>query len=353
MKKERNGETKRGRKLKSIFFLSAISISLSSFSLLPLTTALAAEEWPTRTITVINGSAVGGFVDIIARPFAHEMSKVLGVPIMVTSITGGGGGIAAQNVFQAPGDGYTWQAQGAQIRVMGVMGYHDSGSKDWYVLPLVGYLAAFVVKEDSPYKTFPDLLEAMKKNPDKIPFGCSYLSSGWGVMMGIFKKATGLWGRYIPYGGGAPTLVALLSGDIQFAMNGVGEQAELLRAKKIRALAVFHDKPYYLKGYGDIPAITDFLPELKPYLPHPAWTSFSLRSNTPKPILKKIDEAYLKVVHTKPMEEFYERSICFPMGMVDDEAQKLYHRQTSLESWLLYDAGLAKRSPADFGIPKP
>jgi tripartite-type tricarboxylate transporter receptor subunit TctC len=172
-------------------------------------------------------------------------------------------------------------------------------------------------------------------------------------MMGIFKKATGLWGRYIPYGGGAPTLVALLSGDIQFTMNGVGEQAELLRGKKIRALAVFDNKSYYMKGYGEIPPITDFLPELKPYLPYPAWTSFSFRSNTPKPILKKIDETYLKVVNTKPMEEFYERSLTFPMGLVGDESQKLYHRQTSTDSWLLYEAGVAKKSPADFGIPQP
>lgn len=350
---ERGLEKRRGGRLGNLGMLFVVSIFLGSFLLLPLATALAAEDWPTRAITVINGSAVGGFVDTVARPFAHEMSKVLGVPIMVTSITGGGGGIAAQNVYQASADGYTWQAQGAQIRVMGVMGYHESGPKDWYALPLVGYLAAFVVREDSPYKSFPDLLEAMKKNPDKIPFGCSYLSTAWGVMMGIFRKATGLWGRHIPYNGGAPTLVALLSGDIQFAMNGVGEQAELLRGKKIRALAVFHDKPYYLKGYGEIPAITTFVPELKPYLPYLSWTSFSFRSNTPKPILKKIDETYLKVVHTKPMEEFYERSLCFPLGIVGDDAQKLYHRQTSTDSWLLYEAGLTKRSPVDFGIPKP
>jgi tripartite-type tricarboxylate transporter receptor subunit TctC len=170
MRNERRLERRRGRRSGNLTILFIVSIFLSSFALLPLAAALAAEEWPTRTITVINGSAVGGLADVIARPFAHEMSKVLGVPIVVTSITGGGGGIAAQNVFQAPNDGYTWQAQGAQIRVMGVMGYHTSGPKDWYVLPLVGYLAAFVVREDSPYKTFPDLLEALKKNPDKTPF---------------------------------------------------------------------------------------------------------------------------------------------------------------------------------------
>lgn len=136
-------------------------------------------------------------------------------------------------------------------------------------------------------------------------------------------------------------------------MTGISEQAELLRGKKIRALAVFHDKPYPLKGYGDVPAITDFLPELKPHLPFPAWASISMRADIPKPVLKKIDEALTKAMKTSAVKEYCEKFEVVPMGMVDTEAQKLYHQQAGVESWLLYEAGVAKKSPADLGIPKP
>ncbi len=333
--------------------LFRMAILLGSLIVIPVAPAPGAEIWPARPITTINGSAAGGFTDLIARAFGNEMSKALGVPIVATNVTGGGGGIAAHNVFVAPSDGYTWQVQGAQIRTMGVLGYHDSSPKDWYVVPLTGYLASIAVKEDSPYKTFSDLVEALKKNPGKTPYGCSYPSSAWTIYMTLIKKATGLRGRYVPYTGDSTTHVALLQEDIQFVMTGVGTQAELLKGKKMRSLAVFDNKPYMVKGYGEIPAITDFLPELKSSLPFPAWTSFSLRADVPKPILKKIDDAYLKVIHTKALEEFYEKFFCFPMGIVGEEAQKLYQQQARLECWLLYEEGVAKKSPAEFGIAKP
>jgi tripartite-type tricarboxylate transporter receptor subunit TctC len=341
------------RGLRSSIRFSGLTILLGSLILISAAPVPAAENWPAGPITTINGSAAGGFVDLISRTFGNEMSKVLGVPIVATNVSGGGGGIAAHNVFVAPNDGYTWQVQGAQIRTMGVLGYHDSSPKDWYVVPLAGIVGSISVKENSPYKTFFDLVEALKKNPNKITYGCSYPSSAWAIYMAVIKKAAGLQGRYVPYTGDPPGHVALLQGDIQFVMSGIGTQAEFLKGKKMRSLAVFDNKPYNVKDYGDIPAITDFLPELKSYLPFPAWTSFSLRADVPKPILKRIDEAYLKVMHTKPLEEFYEKFYCFPMGIVGEEAQKLYYRQASLESWLLYDAGVAKKSPAQFGIPKP
>ena len=330
-----------------------MAVLLCFLIMLCFVTAPAAEDWPARTITVICGSSAGGLTDTSTRVIVGEMSKLLGVAIIVTNVTGGGGGIAAQNVFQAPNDGNTWHAQGAQIRTMGVLGLHDSSPKDWYVLPTVGYIGAIAVKEDSPYKTLADLIEALKKNPGKIPYAASYASTSWAINMELLRKATGLRGRFVPYTGSSASQVGLLSGDVQFVMTGIGEQAELLRGKKIRGLAVFHDKPYHVKGYGEVPTITDFLPEMKPHLPFPAWASISMRADIPKPILRKVDEALSKAMKTNAVKEYCEKFDVVPMGVVGNDAQKLYYQQASVESWLLYEAGVAKKSPADLGIPKP
>jgi tripartite-type tricarboxylate transporter receptor subunit TctC len=171
--------------------------------------------------------------------------------------------------------------------------------------------------------------------------------------MHLLKKATGLQGRFVPYAGTAPSHVALLSGDVQFVMLGIGESAELLKGKKIRVLAAFHDKPYSLKGYGEISAITDFLLELKPYLPFPAWGSITMRADIPRPILRKIDDAFSRAMKTNAVKEYCEKFETTPIGLVGDEAQKLFQQQSALESWLLYEVGVAKRSPAELGIPKP
>ncbi len=312
-----------------------------------------ASEWPTRQITVIVGVTPGGNADTSTRAIVNEMSKTLGVPIVVTNMPGGGGGIAAENVFRAPNDGYTWHSQGSAQRSFGVMGFHASAPKDWYCLPTTTYVCVISVRQDSSFKSFPDLVEAMKKDPGKIPYGASHPATAYRISMEIMKKATGLSGRFVPYPGSTATQAALLSGDVQFIMTGVGEQAELLRGNKVRALTAYSDNPQDLKGYGRIPAITDYLPQLKAHLPYQGWSSISMRADIPKPILRKINEAFLKAVQTKSVKDYCERFEVNMIGTAGDEAQQMYLKQAAIDSWLLYELGVAKKSPAEFNIPKP
>jgi tripartite-type tricarboxylate transporter receptor subunit TctC len=344
---------KRNKQRVVVIKFAWLFVMLSLFSFLVMPQIATAKEWPTKTITIICGTTPGGVSDVTTRAISAEMSKILGVSIVVVNMPGGGGGVAAENVFRAPNDGYTWHTQGSGFRTFAVMGLHASPPKDWYCIPTTTYVGAVAVKEGSPYKTFPDLVEATKKDPGKIAYSASLPGTAWKISMEIIRLATGLSGRYVPYPGTSVGQVAVLTGDVQFVMSGVGEQAELLRGKKLRALATFNDKAYQLKGYGVIPAITDYLPELKPHLPYRGWSSISLRGDIPKPILKKIDEAFLKAIQTKSVKEYCEKFEADLIGVVGEEAQKMYLKQTSLESWLLYDLGVAKRNPEEFMIPKP
>jgi len=312
-----------------------------------------AKEWPTKTITIVCGTSPGGVTDVTTRAIAAEMSKTLGVPIVVVNMPGGGGGVAAENVFRASNDGYTWHTQGSGFRTFAVMGLHASNPKDWYCIPTTTYVGAISVKEDSPYNTFPDLVEALKKDPGKIPFSASVPGTAWRISMEIMRLATGLSGRYVPYPGTSVGQIAVLSGDVHFVMSGIGEQAELLKGKKLRALAAFNDKPYSLKGYGEIPAMTAYLPNLKSHLPYQGWSAITVRADIPKPILRKIDEAFLEAIKTKSVKEYCEKFEADLIGIVGEDAQKMYLKQTSLESWLLYDLGVAKKNPGEFKIPKP
>jgi len=339
-----------GTDLVNLVWLLGISIFLGFF-IVP--SFVGAQEWPTKTITVYVGTAPGGITDLSSRVFTSEMSKILGVPIVNTNQGGGGGGIAAENTFRAPNDGYTWHAQGTAIRTYGVMGLHASAPKDWYCLPMVGITFLIAVKEDSPYKIFPDLAKALKENPGKMPYGAGMPGSAYRLAMEIMRVNTGLSARYVSYTGTATALLALLSGDVQFVVAGTGEAVELLRAKKIRALTVFEDQPYNMKDYGGIPAITDYLPQLKPYLPYRTWTSISMRADIPKPILRKVDDAFLKAAKTKSVEQYCEKFELTLMGKAGDEAQKMFASYASMEGWLLYELGIAKRNPAELMIPKP
>lgn len=334
--------------------VSRRSFVIGALAAMPVGRAFAqGREWPTKTISVVIGVAPGSILDVTTRAIAAEMSKLLEVPIVAVNAPGGGGGIAADTVFRAPNDGYTWHAQGSAFRNFAVMGLHSATPKEWYCLPTVTYVAAVSVRADSPYKTLPDLVEALKKEPGKIPYSASLPGTAYRLSMEIMRSATGLSGRFVSYPGAAAGQVATLSGDVQYLCSGIGEQAELLRGKKLRALAAFDTKPYHLKGYGDIPAITDFLPALKPHLPYQGWSSLSFRADTPKPVLKKIDATFLKAVQAKPVKDLCEKFEAPILGVVGEEAQAFYLKQSALECWKLYELGIAKRSPADFGIPKP
>lgn len=345
-------EKKKGIELKLLAWLCGMLVLLGSLVLLPLALE-AAEKWPTRPITVVVHVAPGGGTDLATRALANEMSKTLGVPIVVQNILGGGGAVASKKVILEPPDGYTWLSAGSSWKNLGPMGLHDTNLKEWYCLPLIGVYGSIAVKEDSPYKTLRDVVEALKKSPGKVTCGASTPSSPWRVTMEIFNKATGLKLRYVPYTGSAPTHSALLAGEIDVCITALQEQVELLKGGKIRSLGVFLDQSYPLEGYKEIPAITGLVPELKPHFPLTFWFWFSLRADVPKPILRKIDEAFLKALEAPSMKEFCKNYIAVTKGVVGDEAQKLIRQQAGMESWFLYEVGVAKRSPADFGLPKP
>lgn len=334
------------------WFLTQVVIMVLVLAI-PAIAVSAEREWPNKAITVIVGTPPGGNADSSTRVITAEMSKILGVPIVVVNMPGGGGGIAADKVFREPNDGYTWHCQGTAVRTLAVMGFHAKPPHDWYCIPTTTYAALISVRADSPYKNFADLIAALKKEPGKIPYGASNPATAYRITMEQIKAVTGIHGRYIPYGGTTETQAALLSADVQYIMSGVGEQAELLRGKKYRALAVYEDKPYYLKGYGEIPPITDQLPQMRPYFPFLGWISFTIRADTPKPILNKIDGAFIKAVQTKAVKDYLESYDVTLVGPVGEEAQKLFLKQASRDSWLLYELGVAKKSPADFNILKP
>lgn len=342
----------KGIGLNVLGWLCGMLVLLGSLILLP-SVLEAAEKWPTRPITAIVNVAPGGGTDVATRALVNEMSKTLGVPIVVQNVLGGGGAVASKKVILEPPDGYTWLSGGVSWKNYGPMGLHDTKLSEWYCLPLIGLYGSIAVKEDSPYKTLRDVMEAVKKNPGKVTCGGSGPASPWRITMEIFNKATGLKLRHVPYNGSAPTHSALLAGETDVCITALPEQIELLKGNKMRSLGVFLDQPYLLEESKKIPAITDLVPELKPYFPMTAWFWFSLRADVPKPILRKIDEAYLKALESPSMKEFSKNYIAVTKGVVGDEAQKLISQQAGRDSWFLYEVGVAKRSPADFGLPKP
>jgi tripartite-type tricarboxylate transporter receptor subunit TctC len=153
------------RSLASRFALTAALVASSSVWLVA---GAAAQEWPTRPITLVVKYSAGGGTDLLLRTLAKGMEEKLGQRINVTNMTGGVGSIAAQYVHDRPADGYTWLGFGNFLKHFRPMGLVDLAAwRDFETFLAGNSLASWSVAADSPIKSFEDFIEQARANPGK------------------------------------------------------------------------------------------------------------------------------------------------------------------------------------------
>lgn len=315
---------------------------------------VATGNWPERPINVVVGFGAGGFTDLVARNLASLMAEDLGVSIPVSNMPGATGGIAADFVQHAPNDGHTILGCPESLRLLAVMGYHETLiGKDWMPLIAASFDGVISVKDDSPIKDFKQLVEKARSNPNSIKFGASSPGTVWHLQSQILTRKANVPMQFIPYNGSAPAQTAAIGGEVEMVHTGIGEQAELLRAGQLRPLAVFSDKPYELEGVGIIPPVTDVLPELASYMPFNCWIGYAIPTSVPEEICKQIEASYLKAVNDERFFAFVKSLEGEVLGYDLEKSLEVGKEQTSSVGWLVHEFGLSVNSPEKYDIPKP
>jgi tripartite-type tricarboxylate transporter receptor subunit TctC len=309
------------------------------------------EEWnPDRPIKVVVPFAAGGAIDRTSRALQPHLEQYLGVSIAVTNYKET---ISAYDeVFNSPKDGYTVLCISPEIATMAVMGRGDMTVDDW--IP-IGFTTAFanifVVHPDSPIKDLNDLIDALAENG----LTCGHAAYGGAWQQGVMLF-TGLAGipnpEFVPQGGGFLAAQAAMKKEVDFAACGIPEVMELLPAGKLRALAYWGSEPYYMEGYGEIPPITDYLPEASAFTPWGGWTGFAVPKGTPEHIVKKLKEAYAYAVQQESFLEFCQENAFIPQLLIGEDFEQYIRRYAAVAAWNLYDAGYAAKSPEEFGIER-
>ena len=130
------------------------------------------------------------------------------------------------------------------------------------------------------------------------------------------------------------------------------EMVDHIRAGKMTALAVLMDKPFKLSGAADIPAITDSVPAVKPYLPMGESFGIMVPKDTPANAVKAIDEAFKIAVQSETVKKFAAEKGSVILALSGKEAQAHVAKLASIVSWTLFDGGSAKISPEKLGIKR-
>ncbi|KJS88341.1 MAG: hypothetical protein JM58_00775 [Peptococcaceae bacterium BICA1-8] len=312
------------------------------------------EKWPTRPITIIVGFNAGGGMDVMSRAIAPELTKFLGVDVIVQNMPGAGSGTAAEYVLKQPADGYTLFAASSAISTFPAMANSDATYKNLGMLaiPIIAE-PAFQVPKDSPYKDMNDLIEAWKKG------GTTGANTGvgglWHIPQLLAVDEVGGEVTYVPYPSGKEAALSVAKGEVDWGTSGaLMESGEFFKEGLSRPLAIFNDKPYNVPGYGDIPPITDFIPELKDKIVAGAgWRGLAYKQGIPQERLEKLYEAIEHAFQTESVKKFLSDTGLIPGTYYRAEADKAYELTSRIQSWLLYDLGVSKRSPEEVGVPRP
>jgi tripartite-type tricarboxylate transporter receptor subunit TctC len=329
------------------------SAVLAAAGLVVAAGAAGAQDWkPERPITIIVPWSAGGSTDQVTRVVAGELETALGATVVVENQPGASGSIGSKSALDSEHDGYTWTAGAAQdLGTYKVLDMLDTSIEDWNLYLDVANVAVVGVNADTPYQDFGELLQALKDNPGEISVATAGLNSAGHNAIENLKTLADFEYKHVTYDGGNPAVIATVSGETQVTTQLAVEQAEMIRAGRIRALAVLNDEPLEIAGADPIPPVTNWLPDFKAA---PNYFGIFVPGGTPQEVIDTLDHVWASdIANSEALKQYAaDRGAVFAPYYGED-AQARVQPAIRLNAWLLYDGGKATIDPSTVGIPRP
>lgn len=278
---------------RNIYLLSAF---MSGLSIINSCVPSASEEnWPSRVVTVTVPFGAGGPVDAVARFISHALETQLQQPFIVANKSGASGNIGASSVARAKPDGYS-----ILLATPAPMGLNKFMTKNLQFDPQVDLIPVvligkspqiFLTNDNSPIKSLPDLVEVARKNPGGLNVGTPGLGTTAHIAIEYFQSITGTKLTPIHYRTSGAVTSDLMGEHVDLATNLVPGFAALVRAGKLRALAVTSDQ-----RSAQLPDVPTVIEQGYPGFEATAWYVLAVPAGTPDEIVASINRhvnAYL------------------------------------------------------------
>ena len=240
----------------------------------------AAQDWPTKQVTLVLPFAPGGAIDIFARAFAQKLSDKFGKPFVVENRPGAGTVLAANSVARAPADGHTMLVSPSPLAINATLYKklpYDTANDFMPVAYVADIPLVLVVHPSLPVQSIADLIKYAKDNPGKL----SYASSGTGTTLHLsgemLKSMTGIAMTHVPYKGGPPALNDVVAGHVQLVFADPSSAIQQIKAGRVRPLGI--TSTVRLPSAPDIPPIAE---AGVPGFEAVSWTVFMAPAKTPE-----------------------------------------------------------------------
>lgn len=301
------------------------TIVLLSLLIAPLA-PVAAQSYPAKPVRIVVPFPPGGPTDIVTRLMAAKMTEALGQQIVVDNRGGAGGAIGTEQVAKSAPDGYTL--------VMGTIGGlavakslnpklgYDTLRDFAPITQSVSVTSVLVTHPSVPAKNVRELLALAKKGSGKL----NYASSGNGTITHLAGELFKLMGKvditHVPYKGGAPALVALVSGEVDMSYENSLIITPHVKSGKVKGLAVTSAKRSAL--LPDLPTIAETLPGYSAS----GWYGLLAPAATPKPVIVRLHTEAVKALRAPDVVDKLSSHGAEPVASTPEEFTAFIRSET-------------------------
>ena len=284
-----------------------------------------AQEWPSKTVRIIIPFPPGGGTDIQGRILAGAFQKSMGQNFIIDNRTGASGLIGTQIAVESPPDGNTiFFTSGSISVVVTLYGkrvkfdiHNDLAPISWISsTPLV-----LVVHPSVPVRSVKELVALAKRTPGGMNAAGNTAGTTSHLTAEMFNQTVGIKSTVLTYRGGGPSVIALISGEVDYLFATAPSIMPHIRTGRARALAV--TTPKRSSALPDLPTMNSIFPGFEA----DNWYAMFYPKGTPKPIIAKMNAEIRKALETPEVKAFYPKEALEPVASSPEELAALLKRE--------------------------
>jgi tripartite-type tricarboxylate transporter receptor subunit TctC len=272
------------------------------------TPALAQPQWPERTVRVIVPWPPAGSTDVLVRMYAERLQALLGHTFVVENRPGAGGNIGIDAVAKAAPDGHTLGiASVGHLAINQYLYTNMPWNADRDLLPVnIAWdlpNVAVVSAQHNQSRSLAEFIAWAKRKPGGISYGSPGVGTTPHLSGALFCARTGIEGTHVPFRGAAQTIPAMLSGDLDFALDNLASYVPVIQEGRMRALAVTSAERW--PTMAEVPTmaeagVPDFVVS--------SWQGFVFPARTPPAIIARLNAAFRSIAQEPAMAERFLRA---------------------------------------------
>lgn len=261
-------------------------------ALVPLASARAQAAWPDRPIRFVIGGAAGGASDIFLRMMEQRLRDRLGQPLVIEPRPGAGGMVGAEVTARAAPDGYSFYVNHIASHGIGPSLYRRLAFDPLKDLPGVARIAflpnVLIVKADGPARSLAELIAFIRANPARANFASAGSGTSSHLSGVMFGARIGAEVTHVPYRGTAPSMAAVLNGEVLFAIDNAPASRQQVLAGMLRALGVSTGE-----RSGTMPEIPTLQEQGVAEFDVASWYGIAAPAGTPRPVIERLGAEFV------------------------------------------------------------